>query len=901
MSPWNTLLSRPRRTRRLLAPEVVQSSAMDCGPASLKCLFEGFGVRVSYDRLREACQTSLDGTSIDTLEQIAVRLGLDAEQVMLPLDHLLLPETGALPALLVVTNSMGMTHFLVVWRRHGSWVQVMDPAIGRRWLPVHRLLAETFVHRLRVPSEAWRAWAGSGEFMDGLSARCRALGLERAERERLAREAAADPGWRSFAALDASVRMTAALVESGGLRPGKEAAAVICHGFEKGREGNAPETIPAIHWSVTTVEGFPDELLLRGAVLLRIRGRLPATTVAPDAEELPAELRAALTEPSCRPNRQLLDLLRSDGLLSPLALAVALAVAAGAAVLEALFFRGLLDLVGELHLLEQRLAAAAALLGFFVLLLLLELAIVAQTNALGRRLEVRLRRRFLERIVGLSDRYFQSRLSSDMAERSHNTFRLRLYPEIAMNLLRSAFQVVLTAVGIAWIDPAVAPVAGLAALFALALPLATQAALTERDLRLRNHAGALGRFYLDALLGLVPVRNHGAALPLRREHESLLLEQTRAGRSRESIAVVLDVFQAVVSYGLAALVVFRHVAGARDHSQTLLVSFWALQIGYLGQQMGLAAKQYPLLRNTVARLLEPLRAEEDEKPAAGGESAERTDGPQGLEVRYEGARVVAGGHVILDAVDLVLEAGSRVAIVGPSGAGKSTLVGLLLGWHAPAAGRILVDGLPLDAERLAGLRRQTAWVDPAVQLWNVPLFDNLLYGSTADGDGLLGRSVEASDLRPTLEDLPMGLQSPLGEGGGLVSGGEGQRVRLGRALMRPEARLVILDEPFRGLDRTARHRLLDRARSWWPGATLICVTHDIEQTRSFDRVVVVEGGRVAELGCPRELAARPDSRYRELLDRESRIRQRFGQGAGWRRQRLVAGRLIEETEGLENG
>src|SRR6185503_4555684 len=109
--------------RRILAPEVVQTSAMDCGPASLKCLLEGFGVRVSYGRLREACQTDVDGTSIDTLEKVAAQLGLEAEQVMLPEDHLLLPEATALPAIVVVRTPNGATHFVVVWRRHGPLVQ----------------------------------------------------------------------------------------------------------------------------------------------------------------------------------------------------------------------------------------------------------------------------------------------------------------------------------------------------------------------------------------------------------------------------------------------------------------------------------------------------------------------------------------------------------------------------------------------------------------------------------------------------------------------------------------------------------------------------------------------------------------------------------------------------------
>src|SRR5512132_2008540 len=99
------------RTRRLLAAEVVQTSAMDCGPAALKCLLEGFGISVSYGRLREACQTDVDGTSIDTMEEVAQQLGLRAEQIMVPLDHVLLSEAQVLPAIIVVQFANGLTHF----------------------------------------------------------------------------------------------------------------------------------------------------------------------------------------------------------------------------------------------------------------------------------------------------------------------------------------------------------------------------------------------------------------------------------------------------------------------------------------------------------------------------------------------------------------------------------------------------------------------------------------------------------------------------------------------------------------------------------------------------------------------------------------------------------------------
>ena len=76
----------PAQKRRWWVPEIVQTSAMDCGPAALTCLLEGFYISASYGRLREACQTSVDGTSIDVIEEVARQLGLDAEQVMLPSD-----------------------------------------------------------------------------------------------------------------------------------------------------------------------------------------------------------------------------------------------------------------------------------------------------------------------------------------------------------------------------------------------------------------------------------------------------------------------------------------------------------------------------------------------------------------------------------------------------------------------------------------------------------------------------------------------------------------------------------------------------------------------------------------------------------------------------------------------
>src|SRR5262249_6528803 len=322
----NTFFSK----RRFLVPEVVQTSAMDCGPASLKCLLEGFGAHVSYGRLREACQTDVDGTSIDMMEEVAAQLGLDAEQVMVPADHLLLPESGSLPAIVVVRLANGVTHFVVVWRTHGRYVQVMDPGTGRRWMSHERLISDLYIHAATVPASAWREWVESDSFLKPLRRRLRWLGAPKNEIERAIKSALSDESWRSMAALDAAARMTAVIVNAGGLSRGGAAARILGQFAERAKLeiGGARETVPSNYWSVSPSEPNEvgeEQLKVRGAVLVQARGRRAKGEEVKQA--LSPELVAALDEEPARPGLDLIRLLRLDGLLTPLALITALAVA----------------------------------------------------------------------------------------------------------------------------------------------------------------------------------------------------------------------------------------------------------------------------------------------------------------------------------------------------------------------------------------------------------------------------------------------------------------------------------------------------------------------------------------------------------------------------------------------
>lgn len=885
------MAARGRGVARLLAPEVVQTSAMDCGPAALKCLLDGFGLHASYGRLREACQTDVDGTSIDTLEDLANDVGLIAEQILVPAEHVLVSASSLLPAIVIVRQPGGLLHFVVAWRRHGPVVQIMDPATGRRWPGSRQFADQLFVHRMPVPTAAWRSWADSDLFHEGLTARARRCGVSGAAIGSLIRRASEDGAWRPFAALDASIRMVQALRSAGGFSRA-EAERTLHTVWERARSAENPEAIvPADYWSVTPVATADAEhVLVRGAVLVRIGGVRDPEERRQREAALPREVTAALHEPPFAPGRHLLALLRTDGTLAPFALLAALLLTATGVVVEALLFRSLIDLGPHLSLTGHRLATIAVVLCLSGLLLALEMPIAAAAIGLGRRLEARLRIAFLQKIPRLADRYFQSRPSSDMAQRAHAAHQIRELPSLGAQLARTTFELGLTTLGIALLYPGSAPVALLAAAAALAIPAIAQPWLSERDLRQRTHSGALTRFYLDAFLGLMPIRAHTAERTLAREQESLLVEWSRAGRAVLRAAVTTSGVQLVAGFGFAAWLLFSRARLGDEGGGALLLAYWALNIPVLGQEIAQVAWQYPAQRNLTLRLLEPLGAleEEDHPHDRRPRPAERSPG---VTIEFHDVSVRAAGHTILQDASLTIAAGTHVAVVGASGAGKSTLVGLLLGWHTPSPGTVVVDGAPLDPGQLDALRQTTVWVDPAVQLWNRSLLENLEFGTDAGAALSTAARMADADLRPVIEQLPQGLQTRLGEGGALLSGGEGQRVRFGRGLGRSQARLVILDEPFRGLERERRATLLRRARAYWPGATLLCVTHDITETANFDRVIVVADGRIVEEGPPAALRERSGSRYRALLDAETAVRLRLWADPSWRPIRLEDGRI----------
>jgi ABC-type multidrug transport system fused ATPase/permease subunit len=591
-------------------------------------------------------------------------------------------------------------------------------------------------------------------------------------------------------------------------------------------------------------------------------------------------------------------LLGQDPLGIPLLIGGGLVLATMGRIVQALMLRAVLDLGRDLGTVKQRAMGMLVLAGIGLLILLLQMPISLGLLGIGRRLEVRLRKAYFEKLPKTEDRYFQSRLASDMASRCHAIQSMRTLPGLVAQAITISLEVLTTAGALIWAAPGEWKITLALAATTLLLPLLAQQLFYEPDMRIQTHAGALNGFVLDALLGLTPIRIHGAERSLRRGQEALLVEWTRARYSLQRLSVGFEGLLMTTSYALVVFLVLSYLRASSKASLVLLLVFWALRFPTLGQRLLVLTRSFPSVMNRARRLLEMI-GNIDPEPDTAGALEGVGAGPlvaagAGVAVSLDRVRVKAGGHVLLDKVSLSIAPGEHVAIVGPSGAGKSTLVGLLLGWLRPARGEIQVDGRVLDQHAIEALRRVTAWVDPSINLWNQSLLDNLRYGNDSAHAWSLDDAVKGADMLDILEALPEGLQTSLGESGGLVSGGQGQRVRLARAMLRSNVRLAILDEPFRGLDRERRARLLQESRRLWANTTLLCVTHDVAQTREFDRVLVIEGGRVVENGPPAELLARESSRYGQLVQADHDNHRLLWRGGSWRHWWLSDGQLHEK-------
>lgn len=234
-------------------------------------------------------------------------------------------------------------------------------------------------------------------------------------------------------------------------------------------------------------------------------------------------------------------------------------------------------------------------------------------------------------------------------------------------------------------------------------------------------------------------------------------------------------------------------------------------------------------------------------------------------VRFE--RVTFGyfNRSVIDDVSIDVPSGTTLAIVGATGAGKTTLVNLLTRIYDPRGGRVLIDGVDARDIPLAQLREAVAFVPQESFLFSATLEENVAWGGAVD-DAEMAQSIELAQLANDLPQLPLGMQTMVGERGVSLSGGQKQRAAIARALAR-RAPILVLDDALSHVDAYTEERILGGLRRFIAGRTAIIIAHRVSAVRWADQIVVLQDGKIVERGTHDELL-RHDGPYAELERRQ---------------------------------
>ncbi|WP_233888537.1 ABC transporter ATP-binding protein [Paraburkholderia flagellata] len=224
-----------------------------------------------------------------------------------------------------------------------------------------------------------------------------------------------------------------------------------------------------------------------------------------------------------------------------------------------------------------------------------------------------------------------------------------------------------------------------------------------------------------------------------------------------------------------------------------------------------------------------------------------------------------GRRPALDHFSVHIDAGQRVGLVGPSGAGKSTVFALLQRAFDPprGSGAVCISGQRLCDVSLASLHEAIGVVPQEISLFNRTLFDNLRYGRPEATEDDVLRACEFANCLDVVHSLPEGLQTIVGERGSRLSGGQRQRIAIARAFLK-DAPILLLDEATSALDSESEALVQVGLDALMKGRTVVAIAHRLSTLQNFDRIVVIQHGRLVDEGTPLELAGRPGI-YRDVL------------------------------------
>lgn len=224
------------------------------------------------------------------------------------------------------------------------------------------------------------------------------------------------------------------------------------------------------------------------------------------------------------------------------------------------------------------------------------------------------------------------------------------------------------------------------------------------------------------------------------------------------------------------------------------------------------------------------------------------------EIEFRDLSFSYNGVPVLDGINLKIAAGSSLAVVGATGSGKSTLVSLIPRIYDARHGSVLIDGRPITDYALPTLRHAIGFVPQETFLFSDTVRENIAFGTEAAADADVMRAAEAASIAADIAKFPEKYKTLVGERGITLSGGQKQRTAIARALIR-DPRILVLDDALSSVDTYTEEKILNHLREIMQGRTTIFISHRVSTVRNADRIAVLHGGRIVELGTHEELMA----------------------------------------------
>ncbi len=546
--------------------------------------------------------------------------------------------------------------------------------------------------------------------------------------------------------------------------------------------------------------------------------------------------------------------------------AIALLVAAAATLVVPLAFRQMIDVGFAARAVASERANVnlwfLALFGVAVVLALGTALRFYSVSWLGERVTSDLRRAVYRQVLRQDARFFETLKTGEVLSRLNtDTTLIQTLVGTSISLgLRNALLFAGALVMLIVTSPQLASIiVGL--LLLVVLPILVFGRRVRRLSRVSQDALADSSALAGETLNAIQIVQAYAREPLEGQRfgastESAFASAIRRVRARSlltALAIVL-VFGAIVFVlwlGAHAVLEGRLTAGLL----TQFILYAALVAGATGA-IAEVLGDVQRAAGATERLLELLEAE----PAIRApERAERlAPSGRGSHVAFESVTFSypsRPGEHALDRVTLEVAPGETVALVGPSGAGKTTLFQLLLRFHDPSSGAIRVDGIDLRRLDPADLRGAIGLVSQDSVVFSADAMENIRYGRLDASDAEVIEAARAAHAHEFIEKLPEGYRTFLGERGVRLSGGQRQRIAIARALLKNPP-LLLLDEATSALDAESERAVQDALERAMRGRTTLVIAHRLATVAGADRIVVLERGRVVDVGTHAELVER---------------------------------------------